>query len=277
MAGDWIKMRTTLWTAPEVVRIVSASMRPPAHVIGALHYLWSTFDAHSSDGSLTGMPPGTFDSATEFDGFEGLMVDVGWLVVETVDGVTHWKLPRYEEHNGPTAKRRAQEQKRKRNAREGVRMDADQRRGEERREDVKKKKKKKAGDTPAPPSFDALEVAIPGPLQTGPFLAAWSDWVQHRREIKKKLTPLAVTKQLKRLASMGESRARTAIEHTIEKGWTGLREPEGASAPAETIDVDAGVRRIRRKAAEQAACAAANPLGPMAAEIAGVLKYPEEK
>lgn len=68
------------------------------------------------------------------------------------------------------------------------------------------------------------------PFASERFRHGWLEWVQHRREIKKKLTPTAVEKQLKALAEMGEQRALAAIDHTIRNGWVGIREPENPRA-----------------------------------------------
>jgi hypothetical protein len=65
---------------------------------------------------------------------------------------------------------------------------------------------------------------IPAPLDTPEFRAVWGDWQQHRREIKKPLTPLAIQKQFKELTLMGPARAVTAINHSIAQGWTGIYE-----------------------------------------------------
>lgn len=69
-------------------------------------------------------------------------------------------------------------------------------------------------------------IAVPEVLDTEAFQEAWQEWVNHRREIGKKLTALSVKKQLKELASIGHDRAIAMIEHTIAKGWTGLREAD---------------------------------------------------
>ena len=76
------------------------------------------------------------------------------------------------------------------------------------------------------PKFDPLSIKVPPPLRTDRFRGAWRDWCQHRREIKKPLTPTATTQQIRRLAEWGESRAVAAINHTVAMGWTGLREPD---------------------------------------------------
>lgn len=70
-------------------------------------------------------------------------------------------------------------------------------------------------------------VATPPELDTPAFRSAWAGWETHRREIRKRLTPLAVTTQLKQLASLGPARAVAAIEHSIANGYTGIYEPKG--------------------------------------------------
>lgn len=66
------------------------------------------------------------------------------------------------------------------------------------------------------------ETVIPLPFTSDEFGEAWNDWQQHRREIKKKLTPKSIEKQFMALAAMGESNAIAAIDHSIGKGWTGI-------------------------------------------------------
>jgi hypothetical protein len=67
---------------------------------------------------------------------------------------------------------------------------------------------------------------MPGTLNNPAFRAAWADWEQHRRELKKKLTPLAAKRLLSKLESWGEARAIAAIAYSIERGWTGIFEPK---------------------------------------------------
>lgn len=72
----------------------------------------------------------------------------------------------------------------------------------------------------------------PLPFSSDRFVSAWNDWQQHRKEIKKKLTPTSIARQFKTFEKWGESRSVEAIEYTIEKGWTGIREPERPDGPA---------------------------------------------
>lgn len=115
MAGDWIKMRVDLQTHPKVVRILSATMSDKFRVVGGLLAVWSIFDAHSADGILNGYTPNVLDHIIGWEGFCQAMIDVGWMVY---DGHETLMLPEFEEHNGKGAKRRAEDQKRKRNDRQ---------------------------------------------------------------------------------------------------------------------------------------------------------------
>lgn len=67
------------------------------------------------------------------------------------------------------------------------------------------------------------------PFPSDAFKSAWTDWVAFRREIKKPVTPTMAKAQLRQLRSLNERRAIAMIEHTIGKGWQGLREQDGAA------------------------------------------------
>ena len=59
------------------------------------------------------------------------------------------------------------------------------------------------------------------------FSEAWEKWQQHRREIRKPITPTAAVSLLKKLAGWGVDRAVAAIEHSIASGWQGIFEKNG--------------------------------------------------
>lgn len=134
MAGDWIKMRKDLLTSPNVVRIASALKADRLHVVGGLFAVWCLFDTHSVDGSLAGYSVDALDDLSGFPGLSAAMASCGWLV-ETTDGLD---LPRFDEHNGQSAKRRAQELERKRGVRNTSASEADKKRTreEKRREEI---------------------------------------------------------------------------------------------------------------------------------------------
>lgn len=65
---------------------------------------------------------------------------------------------------------------------------------------------------------------LPVTLDTPEFRETWAKWVQHRKEINKKLTPTAVGQQWKHLAELGLQKATDAILHSISQGYTGIYE-----------------------------------------------------
>lgn len=141
MAGDWIKMRTDLLTSPKVVRMASALNADRFRIVGGLLSVWSLFDAHSADGSLTGYSLESLDDLAAWPGFGAAMVAVGWLVVEAES----LDLPRFDAHNGASAKRRAQDADRKREVRSASASDADKKRT---REEKRRDKEQQQGEPP---------------------------------------------------------------------------------------------------------------------------------
>lgn len=109
MSQSWIKMGTGLRRHPKVVLIASALRADRLRVVGALHAVWCVFDEHSVDGALPGYTLAVMDEEIGWRGFSAAMAGVGWLEQTACD----LAVPDYEEHNGPTAKRRASETKRK--------------------------------------------------------------------------------------------------------------------------------------------------------------------
>lgn len=73
--------------------------------------------------------------------------------------------------------------------------------------------------------FNQYGVELPKELQHEDFCDAWEAWEKHRREIKKKLTPTSVNRQLKLLARHSPY-AVAMIEKSVLNGWTGLFEPD---------------------------------------------------
>lgn len=137
MAGDWIKMRADLHTHPKVVRMASALKADRLRIVGGLHSAWCLFDVHSVDGFLDGYSADTLDDLIGFPGFSRAMMAVGWLE-ENGESLV---MPRFDAHNGQSAKRRAQDADRKRNVRKASASEADKKRTreEKRREDIKDK------------------------------------------------------------------------------------------------------------------------------------------
>jgi hypothetical protein len=228
MAGDWIKMRADLFTHPKVVRMASALKADTLRTVGGLMSAWCLFDAHSEDGLLEGYTPETLDAHVRWEGFSAAMQAVGWLEVRGESGLF---LPRFDAHNGQSAKRRAQEADRKRDARKASALEADEKRTreEKRRED----KKKPPNPRKRGKSFDASAVELP------PWLPAvvWLAWVEYRAESGKRLTRKSCEQQLVDLGAWREKGhdPEAIIRTSIRNQWQGLFEPKGdaKAAPAD--------------------------------------------
>jgi hypothetical protein len=108
----WIKVRTNLAADPRVDEIARRTGRTVQHVLGALVALWSFADEHSTDGRLAFVRRERIDAfcgGTDAD-FSSALEAVGWL--EFLPGVDCFAIPRFAEHNGESAKARAQGAKR---------------------------------------------------------------------------------------------------------------------------------------------------------------------
>lgn len=103
MAGDWIKMRTNLLTDPSVVAICSLTSLDEFAVIGRLHTFWSWADQHTRNGYAANVTPKWVDKFLRHDGFSAALLAVDWLKVDD-NGV---RVPRFDKHNGQSAKSRA--------------------------------------------------------------------------------------------------------------------------------------------------------------------------
>jgi hypothetical protein len=96
--------------------------------------------------------------------------------------------------------------------------------------EAENKQKDTSVKKPTTEKFDARSLSLPGVLSSPEFSACWVDWIQHRNEIKKRLTRKSAEMQLAALAEMGPTRAIAAIKHSIASGWTGVFEPTTAAA-----------------------------------------------
>lgn len=208
MAGDWIKFRKSLLKDGRT-RIVSRSCHAPVtHVVGALVTLWSLADDFADDeGVIFGYTSDDINSEVGIDNFcESLPGD--WI-----DLSGEWiKLPKYQEHNGATAKKRAQNQERQRRHRavtkaSRIERDKSVTREEKRREEKKESEKEKF----TLPDFIAKE--------------QWQAIKKHRKAIRKPLTERASELLIARLTEVHEAglSVSDAIDLMIERGWTSLR------------------------------------------------------
>jgi hypothetical protein len=194
MAGDWIKMRTNLDTDPRVIDIATRLGVSELQVVGMLWKVWSWADAHTLDGNAIRVTDVTLDRFTLVTGFADALRKVGWL--EGRDGLL--TFPRFAEHNGQTAKNRAETKERvakHRNAK-SVTDVTPKPLPEKRREEKSLEKEKPRGEE---------------------FQTCWSKWKRHLGQIQKPLSQITEETQLMQLSRIypNDADAIQAIEYSI--------------------------------------------------------------
>lgn len=61
-----------------------------------------------------------------------------------------------------------------------------------------------------------------GELPDGIHESSWLEWIEYRKEIKKKMTPRTQAMQIKLLSKYSKSDQEQIINTSIQNGWTGL-------------------------------------------------------
>ncbi len=178
MAGDWIKMRVSLWTHPKVVTLSSQLCVTRAHAIGALHCAWSIADQHADENGRVNLTPESLDQLTETKGFSSAMIKIGWIVLSE----DSMQFVNYQEHNSTTAKKRADAQNRQRLSRTRHKTVTTKRDKSVTREEKRREEK----NTPQSPTNDSDD-----------FGAFWSVW-------PKKVAKEAAIKAWRSLAADGD-------------------------------------------------------------------------
>lgn len=110
MAGDWIKMRADLAEDPAVIEMAAKLAIDEFCIVGRLHRLWAWADKHCATGHAKGVTFVWIDRHVCHNGFAECLQQVGWLDV-TDTGIA---FPRFDRHNGESAKKRLDAAERKR-------------------------------------------------------------------------------------------------------------------------------------------------------------------
>lgn len=251
MSADWIKVRTDLHSHPKVVRMACAicahAVRDPCGmtaarclVIGALHRVWSLFDAHSTDGVLAGYTLGIVDEMVGVPGFAAAMRDVGWLAADD----KCLRMLDFDRHNGQSAKRRAEHAAQTR-ARRACAQDAHTQRTdcapEKRREEGEKNNGvvreplaapdlivREFGDVPPTRRRDATLdqwlAAWHGRGRASPeFVAAASDFFRARQDAGKPITPASMGALVTACDGFGDRAVIADMRRASAAGWSFLR------------------------------------------------------
>lgn len=217
----WIKLRTDLWDDPRVVRLSCALCAQRATVVGALVRLWSLGDTYTTDGLLAGYNATTLDIAVGIDGFAAAAEEIGWLAI----GDQGLEIPRFSEHNGASAKRRAGHSKRVSEQRKVCAERAPAKRTrcapeEEEEEDI---------NTPLPPSGKKRTKSsprtgfeLPTEIDTPALREAVTGWLAAKRKplTERGLKALA-TRVSKRVEAHGEEAVIDAFERAVAQGYAG--------------------------------------------------------
>lgn len=110
MADDWIKIRIDLFDDPNVFIMSDILSLNVPTVVGHLVTFWGWMDKHTPDGTSLKLSDSVIDKRIGVDGFAIALRQVGWL--EGKD----WALdiPKFDRHNGNSAKARSLEAEAKR-------------------------------------------------------------------------------------------------------------------------------------------------------------------
>ena len=227
MAFDWIKMRSNIDHDWRVVRMAELLGLPELHVVGCLWKVWSWADQNTVDGNAICVTDVTLERYTGVTGFAYAMREVGWLKGE--NGALC--LPNFEEHNGQTAKKRAQTQVRvakHRNAPSVTKALPEKRREEK----IRNKKK-----TPLPP------LDVPAELQD--ICQDWLTYKRERREAYKPRGEASFAAQVRDLASTeGSEEVRRRLQHAMASNYQGWNfEPKAGNGKASAKPVTFGQQR----------------------------------
>jgi len=106
--SDWIKIEVTTPDKPEVVAMAAALRVDQDAVAGKLFRVWAWADANSVNGEALPVTAAFLDRLTNRRGFADAMRSVGWVTGE--DGSL--SFPRFDRHNGASAKGRAESNRR---------------------------------------------------------------------------------------------------------------------------------------------------------------------
>ena len=137
MAGDWLKIEHSTPDKPEMVEMAGLLEVDHDLVVAKCLRFWIWLDQQSQTGDAISVTGAFIDRLVYLKGFAAALRKVGWL--DGRDG--RYSVPHFSDHNGQTAKKRAQTQKRQRRYRDaGVTLEASP---EKRREEKSTKESKR--------------------------------------------------------------------------------------------------------------------------------------
>jgi hypothetical protein len=223
MAGEWIKVRTNLWDDPRVSQLCDITGAAESSIIGGLYWLWAAADEHTETGLMTGLSVSAVDRKTGIKGFGAALVSIAW-VEETPEGI---QIIRFGEHNGESAKARAQTAKRVANHKANAKVTPpplpEQHSGVTDalpREDKNKRKNKelKSKATTSPAAFDP----IPDLTKEGVLEQTAADWLSMRKAKRAPVTATVLRNIILEVGKAGMS-MDAALTLACSRGWVGFQ------------------------------------------------------
>lgn len=89
---------------------------------------------------------------------------------------------------------------------------------------------------------------ISSELDTPDFRAAWQEWIDHRREIRKPVTARAARSALRRIATFGgHDAAVAALDHSVAAGYQGIFPAPAAPKTSQPKDRPLSTWEIKEK------------------------------
>jgi hypothetical protein len=137
-----------------------------------------------------------------------------------IDHGDSFTIPRFDRHNGQTAKNRAATNRRVADHRKCNDSTVTNVTPKPLQKPLPEKRREEKSILSSKEDNSAL------PFSSADFKLFWGNWEKHRKEKKQTLTPTARKQQLEKLQAMGELRAIAALKHSLANGWTGLFEPK---------------------------------------------------
>ena len=216
MALDWIKVEHGLIDKPEVMELAEILEISPHQTVGHLIQFWCWVDRNlSPECPLVKGTKRGLDRVAGVDGFGTALETVGWLQVE--EGMI--SVPNYDAHLSQSAKKRANDQRKKAKQRskaspkchQNVPPSKGQNGGPEKRREEKSIREREKGENQNINLSDSMN-------------AAWTKWKLHSMEKGKTVNEISEESQLLKLAQAypDEADRVAAIEHAIEKNWANV-------------------------------------------------------
>lgn len=255
----WIESHIDLEMHPKLLLFKSRMRWSKNEAVGFLHRFWWTVLRYAPDGVITALPPEVVSETLGMDldllkQAIAVMEEPEIALLDRCDGslLVHDWLD-YAGRYLRDSKFKRQPKKWRLAAKAHLSADSPPTVGRTRPNHTKPNQTK---PPPTPPSGGGApkpkveDLPIPPDLDSPEFREVWSEFVAHRREIRKPITARAARMMLKQLAAWGPSRAIAGIRRSIANGWQGIFEDRGGSPSnghAPRTDFAAAAARIAAK------------------------------